>query len=75
MMTDNRWSRWLKYYGVLKEYPEFVHHCHILKHEDNEMMRSIISVAKQRLFECHYAIPSRAAFFCIISFEDFSLRK
>lgn len=26
----------------LREFPGFVYHCHILGHEDNEMMRSIM---------------------------------
>jgi hypothetical protein len=26
----------------LREYPGFLYHCHILKHEDNEMMRPIM---------------------------------
>jgi hypothetical protein len=35
-----------KYFNIpndqLREYPGFVYHCHILRHEDNEMMRPIM---------------------------------
>ncbi len=41
--TEGKWGR---YFNIpadqLIEYPGYVYHCHILPHEDNEMMRPIM---------------------------------
>lgn len=43
-MSDYEYGR--PYFHVpvdqLREFPGYVYHCHILAHEDNEMMRSIM---------------------------------
>jgi hypothetical protein len=49
----------------LREFPGYVYHCHILRHEDNEMMRPIMMQLPQnanlnRTTPCNYNLSSSA---------------